>query len=405
VFEGKNVVLGITGSIAAYKSVDIAAKLTQKGLAVDVVMTEAATKFVSALSFRSVTHRPVATDMWETPTDFNIEHISLAERADVVVIAPATADTIARLAAGIADEILTCTVLATRAPVILAPAMDAGMYSNPVTQENLARLRDRGFIIVGPGYGWLASGLVGMGRLVDPGEILGTIFRVLGRKGDFAGRKIVVSAGGTREPVDLVRYIGNRSSGKMGYALAEAARDRGATVILVTSVTEIPHPAAVDVLPVESALEMRDAVLKATANADVLIMAAAVADYRPAKLAKDKIKRESETLTLELVKTPDILSEIKGNIIKIGFAAESKDLVARGTGKVKSKKLDLIAVNDITAEDSGFATDTNRVTLIDSQGKVEHLALMPKYDVAHLILDKAAALLSQAKKSPTDKDR
>jgi len=402
--EGKNVVLGITGSIAAYKAVDIAAKLTQKGLAVDVVMTKAATKFVSALSFRSVTHRPVITDMWETPAEFNIEHVSLAERADVVVIAPATANTIAKLAAGIADEILTCTVLATRAPIILAPAMDAGMYSNPITQENLAKLRSRGFIIAGPGYGWLASGLVGMGRLVDPNEILGTIFQALGKKGDLVDKHIVVSAGGTREPIDLVRYIGNRSSGKMGYALAEAARDRGATVTLVTSVTELPPPAGVEVIPVESALEMREAVLKATAAADVLIMAAAVADYHPAKVAKDKIKRESETLTLELVKTPDIIGEVRGNIIKVGFAAESKDLIVRGTEKLKKKKLDLIAVNDITAEDSGFATDTNRVTLIDRKGKVEQLSLMPKYEVAHLILDKVVVLLSRAQRSPAEKD-
>jgi len=394
VFEGKNVVLGVTGSISAYKAVDIASKLTQKGLAVDVVMTKAAMKFVTALSFRSITHRPVVTDMWELSSEFNVEHVALAERADAVVIAPATANTIAKLATGIADDMLSCTVLATRSPVVLAPAMDAGMYSNTVTQENLAKLRSRGFTIVGPGYGRLASGLVGMGRLAETDEILGTIFQVLGRKGDLADKQIVVSAGGTREPIDLVRYIGNRSSGKMGYAIAEAARDRGAIVTLVTSVTEIPPPAGVELMPVETALEMRDAVLKASAAADVLIMAAAVADYRPARVVQEKIKRESETLTLDLAKTADILSEVQGDIIKVGFAAESEDLVDRATDKLTKKKLDLIAVNDITAEDSGFGTDTNRVTLIDREGKVEQLPLMDKYEVAHCILDKVVALLS-----------
>jgi len=394
VFEGKNVVLGVTGSISAYKAVDIASKLTQKGLAVDVVMTKAAMKFVTALSFRSITHRPVVTDIWELSSEFNVEHVALAERADAVVIAPATANTIAKLATGIADDMLSCTVLATRSPVVLAPAMDAGMYSNTVTQENLAKLRSRGFTIVGPGYGRLASGLVGMGRLAETDEILGTIFQVLGRKGDLADKQIVVSAGGTREPIDLVRYIGNRSSGKMGYAIAEAARDRGAIVTLVTSVTEIPPPAGVELMPVETALEMRDAVLKASAAADVLIMAAAVADYRPARVVQEKIKRESETLTLDLAKTADILSEVHGDIIKVGFAAESEDLVDRATDKLTKKKLDLIAVNDITAEDSGFGTDTNRVTLIDREGKVEQLPLMDKYEVAHCILDKVVALLS-----------
>ncbi|TET15682.1 MAG: bifunctional phosphopantothenoylcysteine decarboxylase/phosphopantothenate--cysteine ligase CoaBC [Dehalococcoidia bacterium] len=393
-FEGKNVVLGVTGSISAYKAVDIASKLTQKGLAVDVVMTKAAMEFVTPLSFRSVTHRPVVTDMWELSSEFSVEHVALAERADVVVVAPATANTIAKLATGLADEMLSCTVLATKSPVIVAPAMDAGMYGNAVTQENLARLRSRGFIIVGPAHGRLASGLVGMGRLAETDEILGTIFQVLGRKDDLADKQIVVSAGGTREPIDAVRYIGNRSSGKMGYAVAEAARDRGAIVTLVTSVTEIPPPVGVEVMPVETALEMRDAVLKASAAADVLIMAAAVADYHPARVAEGKIKRESETLTLDLVKTADILSEVKGDIIKVGFAAESEDLIARATDKLAKKNLDLIAVNDITAEDSGFGTDTNRVTLIDREGKVEPLPLMDKYEVAHKILDKVVALLS-----------
>jgi len=394
VFEGKNVVLGVTGSIAVYKAADIASKLTQRGLCVDVVMTKAAMQFVTPLTFRSITHRPVVTDMFELASEFSVEHVALAERADVVVIAPATADAIAKLAAGIADEMLFSTVLATRAPVILAPAMDVGMWQNSITQENLTKLRSRGFTIVGPGYGRLASGLVGMGRLIENEETLGTIYHVLGRKGDLAEKQIVVSAGGTQEPIDLVRYIGNRSSGKMGYAIAEAARDRGAVVTLVTGPTALPAPPGVDVMHVQTAEEMRDAVLKATAAADVLIMAAAVADYRPATVAEGKIKREADTLNLELVKTSDILGEVKGDIIKVGFAAESGDMVARATEKLKKKHLDLIVVNDIAAKDSGFDTDTNRVTFIGRDSKVEQLPLMLKSEVAQKILDRVVALLA-----------
>ena len=395
VFEGKNVVLGVTGSIAAYKAVDIASRLTQRGLGVDVVMTKAAQQFVTELSFRSVTHRPVVTDMWELSSEFSVEHVALAEKADVVVIAPATANTIAKLAAGISDEMLSCIVLATRAPVIIAPAMDAGMYANAITQENINKLRSRGFTVVGPAHGHLASGLTGMGRLEETEEIVAAVFQIMGRKGDLADRQVVISAGGTREPIDLVRYIGNRSSGRMGYAMAEAARDRGAIVTLVSSVTELPPPAGVEMMPVETALEMKDAVLKASGAADVLIMAAAVADYQPAQVAERKIRRESETLTLELVKTEDILGQVHGDIIKVGFAAESEDLKERAKGKLEKKELDLIAANDITAEDSGFSVDTNRVTLIQRNGEVEELPLMTKYEVANVILDKVGALLSK----------
>jgi len=393
VFEGKTVVLGVTGSIAAYKAVDIASKLTQRGMGVDVVMTRAAMEFVTPLSFRAVTHRPVVTDMWELSSEFSVEHVALAERADVVLVAPATANTIAKMAAGIADEMLTCTILATRAPVIVAPAMDAGMYSNAATQENLGRLRSRGFTIIGPAQGRLASGLVGMGRLVEPEEVVAAVCEALAREGDLAEKQVVVSAGGTREPIDFVRFVGNRSSGRMGYAVAEAARDRGAVVTLITSAVEIPPPLGVDVMRVETALEMRDAVLKASAAADVLIMAAAVADYRPAEVAESKIRRESESLTLELVKTPDILSEVGGDVLKVGFAAETGDVIERARAKLASKDLDLIAANDVTGEDSGFGSETNRVTLIDRDGNVEELPLMPKYEVAHRILDRVVALL------------
>ncbi len=393
-FEGKNVVLGVTGSIAVYKAVDLASKLSQKGLTVDVVMTKAAQEFVTPLTFRSITHRPVVTVMFELASEFSVEHVALAERADVMVVAPATANTIAKITVGIADEMLSCTVLATRAPVIIAPAMDLGMYENPITQENLQKLRSRGFTIVGPGQGRLASGLIGAGRLVDNEEILSAIYQVLGRQGDLAGKKIVVSAGGTQEPIDLARYISNRSSGKMGYAIAEAARDRGATVTLVTGPTALNLPIGVEAIQVETAAQMRDALHKTVSDTDAIIMAAAVADYRTATIPEGKIKRESDTLTLDLVKTDDIIGSIQGNFIKIGFAAESDDLESRANDKLKRKQLDLIVANDITAKDSGFAVDTNQVTFIDRQGKAEKLPLMLKTEVAHKILDKLVDLLT-----------
>ena len=388
----KTIVLGITGSIAAYKAADIASKLVQAGARVEVVMTESAARFVTPLTLRSITGRPVVTSMWELDSEFSIEHVALAEAADVVVIAPATANTIAKLAGGIADDMLTCTVLATRAPVIVAPAMNDNMYTNPVTQDNLARLKSRGFVIVGPGYGRLASGKQGTGRLAEGSQILGTIKQVLGRSGDLAGRRIVVTAGGTREPVDPVRYIGNRSSGKMGYALAEAARDRGAEVSLITAAVYLPQPAGVDIIAVETALQMKQAVAGAVKGADALIMAAAVADYQPASVARAKIKKKSPSLTLELVRTPDILAEVNGDFVKIGFAAESEDIVANAKRKLQEKRLDLIVANDITSKDSGFGSDTNKVTIISREGKVDRLPLMTKREVADRVLDRVAGI-------------
>ncbi len=393
-FEGKSIILGVTGSISAYKAVEIASKLTQGGIEVDVVMTASATEFVTPLSFQSITHRPVHTDMFSPVTDFDIEHVALAERADVIVIAPATANTIARLALGLADDLLSCTVLSTSAPVILAPAMDVGMYQNQVTQENLERLRSRGYTVVGPAYGRLASGLEGLGRLAEVGEILAVIHQVLGRGGDLSGKRLVISAGGTQEPIDPVRYIGNYSSGKMGYALAEAARNRGAKVTLITAPTAISPPPGVEVIQVQTALQMRQAVIDKAAGADALIMAAAVADYRPQATAGQKIKRKPEKLSIELIKTPDILGEIAGDLIKVGFAAESEEVVENATRKLKEKGLDLIVANDITGADSGFSVDTNRVIIIDRDGKVDRLPLMLKSEVAQKILDKLAVRLA-----------
>jgi len=395
--SNKTIVLGITGSIAAYKAAAIASQLTQAGAKVNVIMTKEAIQFISPVTFRAITSRPVVTEMFDLASEFSIGHVSLAKAADIVVIAPATANIIAKLAAGIADDMLCCTVLATKAPVLIAPAMETNMYNNPVTQDNLSKLKARDFVIIAPATGWLASGKEGPGRLADINDIIGGICQVLERGGDLAGKHIVVTAGGTQEPIDPVRYISNRSSGKMGYALAEAARDRGAKVILVTAPISLPEPAGVDVVKVGTAQEMRQAVVKVTPQADALIMAAAVADYRPIKAAKDKIKKGEAGLTLKLECTPDILGSVKGNFIKVGFAAESNNLVKNAKQKLQQKGLDFIVANDIKASDSGFGADTNRVTIIDREGKVDSLPLMSKREVADKVLDRVVELLPKPK--------
>jgi len=394
----KTIVLGITGGITAYKAADIASKLVQAGATVRVVMTKSATEFISPLTFRSLTAQPVATEMFGPASIPGISHIALAEAADVVVIAPATANTIARIAAGIADDMLSAIVLATEAPVIVAPAMNVNMFQNSITQDNLAKLKARGFTIVDPAYGRLASGKVGMGRLAENEKIIGTIKQVLGRSGDLAAKRIVVTAGSTREAIDeFVRFIGNRSTGKMGYAVAEAARDRGAEVTLITGPTALPEPVGVEVVHIVSAIQMKEAVTRATAQADALIMTAAVADYQPKSVAKGKIKKAvtGAELTLELVKTSDILAEVKGSFIRVGFAAETENHVENARQKLADKQLDLIASNDVTAPDSGFEVDTNRVTLISRDGKEESLPLMPKREVADKILDKVVGMLGK----------
>jgi phosphopantothenoylcysteine decarboxylase/phosphopantothenate--cysteine ligase len=393
--SNKTVVLGVTGSIAAYKAADLASKLVQAGARVNVIMTEAATRFVTPLTFRSLTGRPVITSMWES-SESGIGHITLADATDVVVIAPATANVIAKLANGIADDMLTATVLATRAPVIIAPAMHANMFHNPVTQDNLARLRARGLTIAGPVYGRLASGDTGEGRLAEIEQIMAAIREVLKRSADLSGKRIVVTAGGTQEPIDPARHIGNRSSGKMGFALAEAARDRGAEVTLITAPTHLPEPDGIEIIRVRTAAEMREAVAEAVKEAGALIMAAAVADYQPKTSAQSKIKKQSPELTLELVRTPDILNEVKGSFVKVGFAAESEDVVANARKKLAPKGLDLVVANDITEPESGFGADTNKVTIIDKQGNVESLPLMSKRQVAERILDRVVGLLGKS---------
>ena len=394
--KGKTIVLGITGSISAYKAADLAARFTKDGFRVDAVFTESAMKFASPMTLRNLTGRPVVTTMWELSTEFSVEHVALSEAADVVLVAPASANIIARLANGIADDMLTCTVLATKAPVIIAPAMNDNMWANQVTQDNVAKLKKRGFVFVGPAYGRLASGKMGLGRLTELDEIYGVTLQVLGKKGDLAGKNIVVTAGGTQEPVDPVRCLTNRSSGKMGYAIAEAARNRGAAVTLVSGPTSVTKPAGVKVVDVKTAEEMLKAVMDATKKADALIMAAAVADFRPARASGSKIKRrELSDLTLKLEKTPDILEQARGNFIRVGFAAESDNVIANAVDKVKRKGLDLIVANNITEKGSGFGTDTNRVTIIDSKGKAEELPIMSKYEVADKLLDRISSLLKK----------
>ena len=395
-FQDKNIVLGVTGSIACYKAVDLASKLSQAGARVDVIMTESATKFVSPITFRSITHRPVVTDMFDPASELGIHHVAVAERADIVVVAPATADFIAKAANGLADDALGTTILATTAPVLIAPAMDGHMYENIATQENLERLRGRGVSIAGPASGHLASGLSGKGRLLETPELLGHVALVLGRNGDLAGRKVVVSAGGTQEPIDPVRIITNRSSGKMGYAIAEAARDRGASVTLVTAPTALDDPTGVEVRPAASVAEMREAVLAACVGADVLVMAAAVSDYRPAQTAPQKIKKDadSEGMVLCLRKNDDFFKEVPTDVLRVGFAAETESLVSNAQAKLREKGLDLIAANDVTEEGSGFEVETNKVTLIDREGRTEALPLMDKYDVGHRILDRAVELMA-----------
>ena len=390
----KHIVLGVTGSIASYKAIDLASKLTQAGALVDTILTYGATQFVTPLAFRSITHRDVITDLYDLDSEFSNEHVALARKADIVTIVPATVNCIAKLAWGMADDPLTTTVVATEAPLLIAPAMDGNMYSHPATQDNLQILERRGVVIVGPDQGYLASGLSGKGRLVDPTQLVGHIAAALGKKGDLSGKKIVISAGGTQEPIDPVRVITNNSSGKMGYAIAEAARDRGAEVILITAPTTLPDPPSITVKNVTTAAEMCSLVLSEVTDSDALIMSAAVADYRPKTSAEQKIKKSNSGLTIDLTKTEDILEKATGNFVKVGFSAESENLVSNATEKIGRKSLDLIVANDITDPDSGFGKDTNKVVIIDDQLQAEHLPILTKYDVGNEILNRVLKVLA-----------
>ncbi len=392
-FNDKRVLLGVSGSIAAYKAADLASKLTQAGAAVDVLMTHSATRFVTPLTFRSVTHRPVLTDLFDPDSPEAIEHVALAQAAHVLVVAPATAHMLAKLALGLADDPISVTALATSAPLLIAPAMDANMWDHPAVRQNVNTLEERGAVIVGPGEGRLASGLTGWGRLAETPELLGRIAQTIGANGDLRRRSIVVSAGGTQEPLDPVRVITNRSSGKMGYAIAEAARDRGADVTLVTAPTALDPPAGVRVERADTAEQMRIAVQEAASSADALVMAAAVADYRPAYPGGEKLKKEAMAdLSVALERTVDIVATAPEGIVKVAFAAESSGLLKNARSKLKGKGVHLVVANDITLPGAGFGSDENKVWLVDESGDTE-LPFMGKYDVAMAILDRVAALL------------
>lgn len=399
ILNSKRILLGVSGSIACYKAVDLASKLTQLGAAVDVVLTSAALNFISPLTFQSVTggRTYVDADLWGP--EGHVLHVNLGKQADLLVVAPATANTLAKLTSGQADNLLTLAALASRAPLLLAPAMDGGMYDHPATQANLKVLKERWAVIVGPQSGHLASGMSGVGRMVEPAELLGHIRALFGRSGLLAGCKVVVTAGGTQEAIDPVRSITNRSSGKQGYALAQATLDMGATVTLISAPAALTSPVGAKLVPVTSAEDMLAAVLAEAKGSDILLMAAAVADFRPSKEAKQKMKRAAGIPKLKLIANPDILLELrkmKGKQPKVvvGFAAESKDLIENAKHKLKAKQLDLIVANDIAASDAGFEADTNRVVLLDKAGKQERFPLMSKDDVARIVVERAAALLN-----------
>ena len=402
--RGKRIILGVSGSIAVYKAVDLASKLTQAGALVDVVMTEAAQRFIRPLTFQAVSGRPVYTDMWTTETagglPSHIAHIGLAEEADLLLITPATANTVAKLAHGLADDLLSVTVLAASCPLIIAPAMDGGMLDNPATQANLEFLRGGGAHLIEPEQGRLASGLVGGGRLPETPTLLGHIRRVLGLDGPLAGQKLVVTAGGTREALDPVRYLSNRSSGKQGYAIAQAALDAGAEVVLI-SAADIPTPVGANLIPVVSAESMLAAVLEHVAGSSALIMAAAVADYRPRSVSEQKIKKSGDSLALPLERTRDILMAVKAQreksgypMIVVGFAAESENLVENASGKLRSKGLDLLVANDISGDDAGFAVDTNRVVALDMDGGLQAIDLTSKAAIGAYIIERVGGLLA-----------
>ncbi|MEO5952911.1 MAG: bifunctional phosphopantothenoylcysteine decarboxylase/phosphopantothenate--cysteine ligase CoaBC [Chloroflexia bacterium] len=394
--EGKRIVLGVSGGIAAYKVADLASKLSQAGALVDVIMTESAQKFVTPLTFAALTHRPVRTDLYEDWLGDDTGHVGLAHGADILVVAPATAHTIARLALGLSDDFLSAVYLSTQAPVLIVPAMESGMYLHPATQEHLDTLKKRGAYVMLPDEGHLASGASGVGRMPEPAAIMSEIKIVLGKGGALKGQRVVVTAGGTHEVIDPVRFVGNGSSGKMGYAIAEEALYNGAEVTLITGPVALQPPYGVNTIKVTSAKQMEQAVREAVVDgkADVLIMAAAVADYAPAEIVEQKIKKTGDTMTLNLARNPDILGnlakeELPG-LLRIGFAAETQDLVENAREKLSKKKLDMIIANDAVAS---IGADTSAITMITPNSGVDARPPLPKGENAKLIISKVAEML------------
>ena len=392
--KAKTVVLGVAGGIACYKAVELVRLLVKAGLRVQVIMTRGALEFVTALTFQTLSGHPVATETFNLTQESEIGHINLADSADLFVVAPATANIIGKIANGIADDLLTTVIMATQAPVLIAPAMNIHMYENPILQENLRKLGRVGYHILEPTEGFLACGYEGKGRLPDPEKIADEVARLLGKK-DLVGERLLITAGPNREPLDPVRYLSNRSSGKMGYALARAAARRGAEVVLVSGPTALNCPAGVRLIPVVTAADMRDAVVKEFATATAVVMAAAVADYRPVVTADRKIKRGKGTIELRLEPNPDIVKELgqnKDGKVLIGFAAETEDLTANAAKKLREKNLDMIVANNVADAGSGFDGDTNIATILDRTGASQSLPLMSKDELADRIYDHFLAL-------------
>lgn len=394
--QNKNIIVGVTGGIAAYKACDLISRLKKMGANVKVIMTQAATEFITPLTLQSLSQNPVATGMFDRPEQWEIEHIALAKWADVLVIAPATANLIGKMAGGIADDLLSTTLLATRAPIYLAPAMNTQMYAHPVVQANIQKLRELGIHFIDPETGRLACGDIGAGKLADIDTILATLEDEFSKDRDYAGKRILITAGPTREAIDPVRFLSNHSSGKMGYALAKSAVRRGAAVTLISGPVALERPDGLEkFIPVESAAEMYQAVLESFASQDIVIMSAAVADYRPKMVSRQKIKKTESTLAIELTKNIDILAElgkIKQEQKLIGFAAETEHLEEYARKKLLQKNLDLIVANDLTQAGAGFGVDTNIVKLIDRSGIVEDLPLMSKADLSNRILDRIKSI-------------
>lgn len=415
--KDKNIILGVTGGIAAYKCVDLVSRLRKQGANVHVILTKGAQNFVTETAMREISGNPVVTSMWQEIQQYDVEHIALAQMADVVLVVPATANVIAKCACGMADDMLTTTLLATKAPVFFAPAMNTNMYENSITQQNLHTLQERGCHIIEPAAGHLACGTSGVGRMPEPQELVEILadFFATGKESaepdeddsrqhlaeglDFSGVNILVTAAGTREPIDPVRYIGNRSSGKMGYAIAEAARDLGANVTLISGPSALTPLAGVNFFKVESARDMRRLVLENFPESQIVIKAAAVADYRVKNVADHKIKKNDEELTLVLEKNPDILKELgqkkqKGQVL-VGFAAETQNLIQYAQSKLEKKNLDMIVANDVSKPQAGFNVDTNLIKLLKRDGSIEELPLMSKKDLAYIILNHVMKIYQQ----------
>lgn len=389
-----NIVLGVSGGIACYKACEIVSRLRKFGAGVDVIMTKNATEFVQPLTFESLSSRPVTVDMFAPKKTFEVEHVSLAKKAELCVIAPATADVIAKLAEGIADDMLTTTVLAMKCPILIAPAMNTNMYENPITQQNIAELKKRGFIFINPISGRLACGDTGVGKMAEPIDIVAKVLETLIPKQDFKGKKVLITAGATREPIDGVRFITNKSSGKMGLEIAKAVIKRGGEVVLVKGLTSVTIPQYItNIISVETTQQMYEAVMNAYKDCDVIIKAAAPSDYKVKNKFDNKIK--DEELTLSLVKNPDIAKEVgkvKGDRKLVIFCAETTDLLENAFKKIKSKGADLVVANDVTKEGAGFDVDTNIVTICTKEGKAFAYDKMLKSEVANVILDKISEL-------------